>query len=248
VRQADELEQQAKNRLQDLHRQISRLQDEVRRVEKLAGQPQVVSIRVKMIEFDRNRLGSAEGQALLARYGHRAAGTSELLSQSLSRLSQSREFLDETCREKFVKVLEDVTLVTHVGEPAAFLSGGEFPVPGPNGTSFRSFGVQLVARVTALGGRRVRMHITPELSQLDRSHAVQISGMIVPGLVSRRIQTELELTLGETAVIGGLVSRGETLPQAKVQPATHDEASTEEAELLFLITAEQVEDQPKPAK
>lgn len=249
VRQAAELEQQAKNRLEQLNRQIAQLQEEVRRVERLAGVPQMISIRVRMIEFDRDRLASPEGQALLKRHGHRTDDGQVTLSEALSRLATSPAFLKEAVSEKCASVLCDPNLVTTINRPATFMSGGEFPVPGPNGNlTFRPFGIQMEAHVTALGGDRVRIDVAPEISERDMSNAVQVNGFMVPGLVSRRINSQLELALGETAALGGLISRGTVLPQAHIQPASHVDAPRRELEMLFLITVERVEETAKSAK
>lgn len=249
VRQAAEVEQQAKNRVEQLNRQIAQLQEEVRRVERLAGVPQMISIRVRMIEFDRDRLGSPEGQALLKRHGHRADDSQVTLSEALSRLAQSPAFLKEAISEKCASVLCDPTLVTTVNRPATFLSGGEFPVPGPNGQMiFRQFGIHMEAHVTALGGDRVRIDVAPEISERDMSNAVQVNGFMIPGLVRRRINSQLELALGETAALGGLISRGTVLPPAQIQPVSHVDSPRQELEMLFLITVERVEETAKSAK
>ncbi len=107
------------------------------------------------------------------------------------------------------------------------MSGGEFPVPGPSGMIFRQFGISMETHVTALGGNRVRIDIAPEVSERDMSTAVQAAGVIVPGLVRRRMNTQLELAGRETVGLGGLIARRKLLPQAEIQPVAHADSHRE---------------------
>lgn len=245
VRQANELEQQARNRVEQLHRQIAELQQEVQRVERLAGVPQMISIRVRMIEFDRDQLATPEGQALLKRHGHQGDDSQGTLSEALSRLARSPEFLKDAVSEKCARVVCAPSLVSAINRPATFMSGGEFPVPESNGTSFRPFGIRMESVVTAVGGNRVRIDVAPEISERDMSNAVQVNGFTIPGLISRRINTQLELALGETAVIGGLISLGTVAPEAQIQPVAHVASKRPEVEMMFLVTVERVEEAAK---
>jgi pilus assembly protein CpaC len=50
------------------------------------------------------------------------------------------------------------------------------------------------------------MHIAPEVSELDFSTAVQVSGFTVPGLSQRRMESTVEVGNGQTFAIAGLLS------------------------------------------
>jgi pilus assembly protein CpaC len=51
----------------------------------------------------------------------------------------------------------------------------------------------------------IHLQVVPEVSQLDFSNALTISGFTVPALSTRRAQTEFELQDGQSFVIAGLM-------------------------------------------
>ncbi len=114
------------------------------------------------------------------------------------------------------RVLASPTLVALSGDSAAFLAGGEFPVPianqtGSGGTTitieWKEFGVRLAFVPTVLDSNRIRLFVAPEVSAPDNTYAVLLNGYIVPGLVTRRISTTLEMKDGDVLVIGGVKQR-----------------------------------------
>lgn len=122
------------------------------------------------------------------------------------------------------KTLAQPTLLSLSGEKASFLAGGEFPVPvvqgnggggganGNNGTSgitveFKPFGVSLGFTPTVLGDRTINLLVEPEVSAIDPTASLQVNGITIPGLRTRRASTTLELRDGESFAIAGLLSR-----------------------------------------
>src|SRR5581483_7679229 len=89
-----------------------------------------------------------------------------------------------------LQILAEPNLVTTDGKDASFLVGGEFPVPvlqgGANSGAvtiqFREFGIRLNFTPEITGNHTIRMHVKPEVSSLDYSNAVSISGFIIPAL------------------------------------------------------------------
>lgn len=152
------------------------------------------------------------------------------------------------------RVLEDATVVTMSGEPAAFLSGGEFAVPttilgggavGAATTSFRGFGTSVIATPTVIDDDLIRMQIIPELSSINSGNSV--NGIF--GLNVRRVQTRVELREGQSIVIGGLFSRAERgennhIPLLGEIPAigsllfNQKRVTEDEIELLIIVTPE----------
>jgi pilus assembly protein CpaC len=113
-----------------------------------------------------------------------------------------------------VQILAEPNLLTTSGSEANFLAGGEFPFPtlqgGGNGIGqitiqFREFGVRLKFRPTVTPRGTIHLSVTPEVSALDYSNSLQVSGYTIPGLSVRRMQTEIELEDGQSFVIGGLI-------------------------------------------
>jgi pilus assembly protein CpaC len=113
-----------------------------------------------------------------------------------------------------LEILAQPNLLALNGQKASFLAGGEFPFPvvqggGTNGVAvtiqFRPFGVRL--DFTGFIGKDgvIRMHVAPEVSTLDFSNALIISGFTVPAISTRRAETEIELKEGQSFGIGGLI-------------------------------------------
>ncbi|MBW3543599.1 MAG: pilus assembly protein N-terminal domain-containing protein, partial [Planctomycetes bacterium] len=164
-------------------------------------------------------------------------------------------FLEALKQEGLLKILAEPELVATNGRPAQLLSGGEFPilVPQSLGTvtiEWREFGVRLEAVPTILGQGRVRLELQPEVSERDFSNAVQINGLTVPGLTTRRANTQIEMNFGQTFVIAGLISSRKTAETNKIpilgempwvgaafRRVRYDESETE---LVIMVTPELV--------
>lgn len=120
-------------------------------------------------------------------------------------------FLDILKENGLAKVLAEPTLVCLSGEKADFLAGGEFPipVPGQNYTTieFKKYGVQLEFTPQILSNGKIRLKVSPEVSDLDYSAAVVTSGFTIPGLTTRRATTQLVLNDGQGFAIAGLFKR-----------------------------------------
>lgn len=121
-------------------------------------------------------------------------------------------FIDALKEEGLLKVLAEPTLLTLSGKSANFLAGGEFPVPVPqSGISntitidYKPFGVGLNFTPTVLSGDRINMAVAPEVSELDFSNAITISGFVVPSITTRRVGTVIELGDGQSFAIAGLL-------------------------------------------
>ena len=108
------------------------------------------------------------------------------------------------------QLLSNPKVITKSGTQANFTVGGEIPVPYSNnqgvGAEFKKFGVILVVLPVVLTDKNdtVDVQIQLEVSNPDYSKPVIASGTTIPSMVTRQIQTEVELKSGETLVIGGL--------------------------------------------
>jgi pilus assembly protein CpaC len=111
-----------------------------------------------------------------------------------------------------LRTLAKPNLVALSGEKASFLAGGEFPYPVPTGLNqitleFRSYGVKLNFQPLVQDNGLIRLQVNPEVSQLDMANSIKIAGVTVPGLITRRADTTVELRDGESLAIGGLFQR-----------------------------------------
>jgi pilus assembly protein CpaC len=118
--------------------------------------------------------------------------------------------LDALSQDGLVTILAEPNLVAVSGETASFLAGGEFPIPVPQGLAqvtiaFKQFGVSLSFTPTVLDGRLISLRVRPEVSELDHSTAVTVLGTSVPGILTRRAETTIELASGQTFAIAGLM-------------------------------------------
>jgi len=123
-------------------------------------------------------------------------------------------FIDALKENGLTKVLAEPTLITTSGRTANFLAGGEYPIPVPQsgtggGTTitidYKTYGVGLDFTPTVLGNDKINMVVSPEVSELDFSNALTISGYVVPALTTRRVSTVIELADGQSFAIAGLL-------------------------------------------
>jgi pilus assembly protein CpaC len=112
------------------------------------------------------------------------------------------------------------------GKQASFLAGGEYPFPVVQGVSggvggavtieFKEFGVRLNFIPTLTPRGTIRLQVAPEVSSLDFTNAVTISGFQIPSIDIRRVKTEVELGEGQSFAIGGLLDNRETRTLQKI--------------------------------
>jgi pilus assembly protein CpaC len=117
------------------------------------------------------------------------------------------------------QILAEPTISTLSGQKASFLAGGEFPFPVVQGSSggltsitiqFRPYGVKLEFTPIANEDGTVQLKVTPEVSALDYTNAVTISGYTVPAISTRRADTQVELRDGQSFAISGLLDHRTT--------------------------------------
>ena len=130
-------------------------------------------------------------------------------------------FVEALKEESLLKILAEPEIVATNGRPASMVAGGEFPilVPQSLGTAtieWREFGVRLQAVPIILGRGRVRLELEPEVSERDFTNAVVTQGFTVPGLTTRRVNTQVEMRFGETFMIAGLLSTRTTARTSKI--------------------------------
>src|ERR1019366_2597705 len=112
-----------------------------------------------------------------------------------------------------LEILAEPNLLALSGQKASFLAGGQFPFPVVQGgqnigvvtIQFRPFGVQLDFTATIESDNVIRLHVAPEVSTLDYTNSVTISGFTIPAISTRRAETEIELKDGQSFGIAGLL-------------------------------------------
>lgn len=192
-----------------------------------------VTLRVRVIEMNRNvtrslgvnwneigSLGSAAVAAGLGVGGTNAVATAVIGNKNISAVIQA------LANDNLARTLAEPNLTVMSGQPASFLAGGEFPIPIGLGSSngvntitivFKQYGVSLNFVPTVLSDGRINLHVAPEVSQLTNTGAVTVaagggtsggstSTLQIPGVLTRRAETTVELGSGQSFAIAGLLS------------------------------------------
>lgn len=115
-------------------------------------------------------------------------------------------------RNGLARTLAQPSMSVVSGQTASFMAGGEFPIPiaqslGQVTISYKPYGIRLTLTPTVFSKDRIAIKLAPEVSELDFTNAVTSSGVSVPGILTRRAETTIELGDGESFVIAGLISR-----------------------------------------
>lgn len=116
-------------------------------------------------------------------------------------------------QKSLLQILAEPNLIAVNGKEASFLAGGQFPFPvvqpGQGFTAvtiaFKDFGVRLSFTPVIMPNGNIHLRVAPEVSTLDFTNALTISGFTVPALSTRKAETEFELQDGQSFVIAGLL-------------------------------------------
>ncbi|HEY3938990.1 MAG TPA: pilus assembly protein N-terminal domain-containing protein, partial [Bryobacteraceae bacterium] len=175
--------------------------------------------------------------------------------------------LQDLATRDLLHILAEPNLLTVSGKAASFLAGGEFPFPTLQGggagvgqitIQFKEFGIRLNFLPTITPRGTIRLLVNPEVSSLDYANGLTVSGYTIPGLTTRRVQTEVELESGQSFVIAGLLNNQVTEQLSKMpglaeipllgklfQSRTLTKSNSE---LLVMVTPELVRPIPAGAK
>ena len=127
--------------------------------------------------------------------------------------------------QNLLQILAEPNLMTESGKEANFLAGGEFPYPlvtsvgsgSPTvSVQFKEFGIRLSFTPILAADGTIHLKVKPEVSTLDFSNGVTISGFVLPALSTRRVESEMSLADGQTFAIAGLVDNRVTEILSKI--------------------------------
>ena len=127
-------------------------------------------------------------------------------------------------QRSLLQTLAEPNLIALAGKEASFLAGGEFPVPVVQGTSgnssvsiqFREFGVRLKFIANPNPDGTINLHVAPEVSALDYTNALTLSGFLIPALSTRKAETEVLLKDGQSFAVAGLLDNRVTKISSKI--------------------------------
>jgi len=256
---------QHQHRLEQKLKEAHKLQAEIRELYELTKVGRQVQVDLKVIEVDLDKL-EAEGISLsdLSRKEHPTHAVSSTDSTAESWLVQiagttsettdkppTAKLLDEhgnltqTSRRLqdtgVVKVIAAPTLITTPGRPANLLSGGEFPIPVPQAgeiqIEWREFGTRVETVTNVLLDGRIRVELQLESAEPDFNNAVETTNGVIPGLTTRRFNTQLVAESGQTTVMG---------TQAPAQPVRKsvDQQTSGRKQLIVVVTPLLLDERP----
>jgi pilus assembly protein CpaC len=130
--------------------------------------------------------------------------------------------------QNVLEILAEPNLITQSGKEASFLAGGEFPYPILQGSGgggggfagitiqFKEFGVRLNFTPTLTPDGLIHLKVKPEVSSLDFTQALTLQGFVIPALATNRVESEMDLTDGQTFAIAGLLDNRVTEQMQKI--------------------------------
>ncbi|MBI5595156.1 MAG: type II and III secretion system protein [Elusimicrobia bacterium] len=176
---------------------------------------------------------------------------------NFERLTQMQTSLKMLETEGKAQLLSNPKIITKNAVQANFVVGGDQPYPVTNnqgvGVEFKKFGV--ILNILPVINPNKKDHIDAQLqlevSNPDFSKPVTVGNTTVPSIVTRQIQTEVEIKSGETIVIGGLKSSAKNMTKTRVpfigripllgQLFTTTSIIEEQKSLFLFVTLEIVE-------
>ena len=169
-------------------------------------------------------------------------------------------FIDALRQNSLLRILAEPNLMAVSGQEASFLAGGAIPIPISQGgggggaaisVDFREYGVKLKFIPIVLGNGKLRLKVSPEISDLDYANSVEAGGFRIPGITQRKVTTTVELADGQTFAIAGLLNTSASSSK-DVTPLLGDlpvigplfrtvHYSRKETEMVVLVTPHLVE-------
>ena len=141
-------------------------------------------------------------------------GYEEGTSEPLTEIGSTINLLETN---GIARVLAQPKLVTKSGSKAAFLAGGEIPIPirGGDGeltVEFKQVGVILDFEPVADPDGFINTKINVEVSAVDESVEV----LDIPGFITRKTNMEMNVQTGQTMVISGMLQAEDSKAVSKV--------------------------------
>ena len=125
--------------------------------------------------------------------------------------------IDASVTKGDATALSEPKLTCKSGGACKFLSGGEVPIPisnflGQETVQFKPYGVKLEVNPVVSDSGTIRLKAFTELSAIDPT--VTVAG--IPGFITRRTETEVNLQSEQTLVISGLFDGNDSRTLIKV--------------------------------
>jgi pilus assembly protein CpaC len=123
----------------------------------------------------------------------------------------SADILVQALEERgLARRLAEPNLIALSGEKASFLAGGEVPIPVSADNSqvtvtYKEYGVRLNFTPTVLDNGIINLKLEPEVSQVDETVSINTGTISIPGFITRRANTSIEIRDGQSFAMAGLL-------------------------------------------
>ncbi len=109
------------------------------------------------------------------------------------------------------RILAQPTLVALTGQQAEFLAGGEVPIPVAQfgdriSVEYKEYGVKVVFVPTVLGDQVIDLRVYVEVSEPDSTNSIRVTGLELPGFLTRKSESHLRVASGKTFAMAGLLN------------------------------------------
>ena len=124
-------------------------------------------------------------------------------------------FLEAQEQRGNARTLAEPSIMAGNRDTATFLAGGELPIPVAQGggagdegarisVEYKEFGVRLSFVGEIINDSLIKVTLSPEVSSLDFTNAIVISGFRIPAFRTRRIHTTVDVKRSQSLIISGM--------------------------------------------
>jgi pilus assembly protein CpaC len=134
----------------------------------------------------------------------------------------SADILVQALEEKgLARRLAEPNLIALSGEKASFLAGGEVPIPVSSDdnkitVTYKEYGVRLNFTPVVLDSGLINLKLEPEVSQIDETIRVSTGAISIPGFITRRASTSIEVRDGQSFAMAGLLQSTHSKNQEQI--------------------------------
>lgn len=198
--------------------------------------PVQVKLEAKIIEINREKiqnLGIKWGNSPATGTGNFSFGQSFAYSNQtiggnpfgrLGGFADINGLLEALVKDGIARILSQPNMITLSGSKANILVGGEIPVPvaldnGKITIEWKQYGIQLEVEPEANGEGLINSRVKAEVSSLDWNspHRIELgAGLKIPPFKTRKAESAIALSSGQTMAIGGLIATETTHDVYKV--------------------------------
>jgi Flp pilus assembly secretin CpaC len=230
---------------------------EAERLPHAAGQDQQIRVDLKICELSLTKLRQL-GIAFVqlepaAADGSKTSGgaAEKTLPTFASVDSDGFAGVVEMLRREKVLTVTELTPPTQImsdGRTAYFLSAGGVPWPltradwsKRSSSASRKIGNQVDLTASLLEGGRIRLNVRAKVTEVDPSMTITLNGRKVLGYNTREMDLPVEMELGKTAVIGGLIQEN---MEVVVAPKPRQRSNVRDTTQMLVVIRPEVIDAP----